>query len=253
MRIVVTGGSGQLGSEVVRRVRELGHVAVPASRRWGVNVTTGQGLGAALTGADAVVHCASSPWRPRATDTGGTEQLLAAVAAMPRPAHVVHVSIVGCDANPYPYYRAKTAAEELVMAAAVPATVVRATQFHTLVAALARASTLGRAHLALDAAAQPVDVGWVARELVDHALGSPPAGAVRALDLAGPEVLTVSEAVSAVRDHDGRPRTRAVRMPTLGRTLRAFAQRSNLPGPGAVVGGPSFTDWLAGQPAPAGR
>ncbi|SEE80361.1 SDR family oxidoreductase [Ruania alba] len=253
MRIVVTGGSGQLGSHVVRRVRELGHVAVPASRRWGVNVATGQGLGAALSGADAVVHCASNPWRPRGTDISGTEQLLAAVATMPRPAHVVHVSIVGCDANPYPYYRAKSRAEELVLAAEVPATVVRATQFHPLVATMARASMVGRAHLALDFAAQPVDVSWVARELVDHALATPPSGPVRARDLAGPEVLTVTDAVTAVRAHDGRPRTRGVRVPTLGRTLRAFAERSNLPGADVRIGGRSFTDWLAGQPVAAGH
>ncbi|WP_022917411.1 SDR family oxidoreductase [Ruania albidiflava] len=251
VRIVVTGGSGGLGSKVVARVRELGHVAIPASRRWGVDLTTGQGLGAALVGADAVVHCASNPVRPGRTDVEGTVQLLGAIATMPQPAHLVHVSIVGCDANPLPYYRAKVRAEEAVLASGLPATVVRATQFHTLVDTIARMATIGRTRLDLDFSAQPVDVSWFARELVDHALGTPPGGAVRARDIAGPELLTVADAAEAVRAHEGRPATRGLRVPTVGRTLRAFADRSNLPGPDARIGGVGFSDWIARQPARA--
>lgn len=251
MRIVVTGGSGGLGSKVVARVRELGHVAIPVSRRWGVDLTTGQGLGAALTAADAVVHCATNPLRPGRTDVEGTVQLLGAIAAMPHPAHLVHVSIVGCDANPLPYYRAKVRAEDAVLTSGLPATVVRATQFHTLLATIARVATIGRTRLDLDFAAQPVDVAWYARELVDHALGTPPPGPVRARDIAGPEVLTVAEAAIAVREHEGRPTTRGLRVPAVGRTLRAFAEGSNLPGPDARIGGITFSDWLASSPARA--
>ncbi|WP_159619041.1 SDR family oxidoreductase [Ruania rhizosphaerae] len=253
MRIVVTGGSGRLGTQVVRRVRELGHVAVPVSRRWGINLTTGQGLGTALAEADAVVHCASNPWRPRGTDVEGTAQLLAAVAAQERPMHLVYVSIVGCDANPYTYYRAKAAAERLVMASGLPATIVRATQFHTLVAALARRAAIGRTDVGLDAAAQPVDAGWVATELADHALGRAPDGPVRALDLAGPDVLSVSDALTAVRAHDGRPATHHLRVPAIGGTLKAFARRTNLPGPRARIGGCGFSSWLTRQPVPSGH
>ncbi|MBW8729771.1 MAG: sugar nucleotide-binding protein, partial [Terrabacter sp.] len=58
MRIVVTGGAGDVGSRVVREVAARGHQAVPASRRTGVDLATGEGLEAVLAGADAVVHCA---------------------------------------------------------------------------------------------------------------------------------------------------------------------------------------------------
>jgi len=250
VRIVVTGGSGGLGSKVVARVRELGHVAIPASRRWGVDLTTGQGLTAALVGADAVVHCASNPVRPGRTDVEGTVQLLGAIAAMPQPAHLVHVSIVGCDDNPLPYYRAKVRAENAVLASGLPVTVVRATQFHTLLDTIARMATVGRTRLDLDFAVQPVDVCWYARELVDHALGTPPTGPVRAREIAGPEQLTVAAAAEAVRSNEGRPATRGLRVPTVGRTLRAFADGSNLPGPDARLGGPGFSEWLA-RPARA--
>ena len=245
MRIVVTGGSGGLGSQVVARVRELGHIAVPASRRWGVDLTTGQGLAGALTGADAVVHCASSPVHPARTDVEGTVQLLGALAAMPDPAHLVHVSIVGCHANRLPYYRAKVRAEEAVLGSGLPATVVRATQFHTLVDSIARMASIGRARLDLDFAAQPVEVSWYARELVDHALGTPPAGSVRARDIAGPERVTLAEAAGAIRECEGRRPARGLRVPAVGRTLRAFADGSNLPGPDARIGGAGFTEWLA--------
>ena len=251
MRIVVTGGSGVLGSKVVARVRELGHIAIPASRRWGVDLTTGQGLAAALTGSDAVVHCASSPVRPGRTDVEGTVQLLGALAAMPTPAHLVHVSIVGCDANRLPYYRAKVRAEQAVLGSGLPVTVVRATQLHTLVASIARLATIGRTRLDLDFAAQPVDVAWYARELVDHALGTPPTESVRARDIAGPELVTLAEAAGAVREHAGRPSARGLRVPAVGRTLRAFAAGANLPGPDARIGGPGFTEWLAREPARA--
>lgn len=250
MRVVVTGGSGALGSKVVARIRELGHLAIPVSRRWGVDLTTGQGLNAALTGADAVVHCASNPMHARRTDVGGTAQLLGALAGMPTPAHLVYVSIVGCDQNPYAYYRAKARAEELILGSQLPATVVRATQFHTLVASIARMSTLGRVRLDLDMAAQPVDAGWFARELVDHALGTPPDGGVRARDIAGPERLTVGEAVAALSHEDAAP-ARTVRIPPVGRTLRAFAEGTNLPGPDARIGGIGFAEWAAEHRRPS--
>src|SRR5699024_10178811 len=127
---------------------------------------------------------------------------------------------------------------------------VRATQFHTLVASIARMSTLGRVRLDLDMTAQPVDAGWFARELVDHALGTPPSGGVRARDIAGPQRLTVGEAVTALSQEDATP-FRAVRIPPVGRTLRAFAEGTNLPGPDARIGGMTFHEWAAEHPAPS--
>ena len=138
MRVVVTGGLDTLGSLVVERLRGGGHEAVPASRRTGVDISTGAGLDAALADADAVVHTADThrPWQYGSVTEGGTRRLAQAVAAMDRPAHVVAISIVGCDRSPYAYYRAKTQAEHAIEAAGIPATVQRATQFHTLVAAI---------------------------------------------------------------------------------------------------------------------
>ena len=247
MRVVVTGGAGRLGREVVAQLAGRGVSAVSASRRTGVDLATGEGLAAVLAGADAVVHCASSPLRARRVDLEGTRRLLG--AATPGT-HVVYISIVGCDANPYSYYRTKAACEDVLAASGTPVTVVRATQFHTLVAAIARAARpLGRGISVRGVAVQPCDLTWVAAVLAEVATGPAPGGFTRAADLAGPERLTLAEAVRAAAAHAGYPRTRVLTLPPVGSVARAFAAGSNLPGPDVRLGGSSFRRWLAGQPA----
>jgi uncharacterized protein YbjT (DUF2867 family) len=99
------------------------------------DLASGQGIGVALDGIDVIAHCASSPFRrAKATDIEGTRRLLDA-AADEGVGHVVFVSIVGVDRNPFPYYRRKLEAEQVVEASVVPSTIVRAAQFHDLIAA----------------------------------------------------------------------------------------------------------------------
>jgi uncharacterized protein YbjT (DUF2867 family) len=249
VRIVVLGGSGALGALVVAEAAGRGHTVVAASRRTGVDVSTGEGLAEAVAQADAVVHTATSPLHHRVVDIGGTQRLAEAVAARPEPPHLVYVSIVGCDANPFPYYRSKAEAEEVLEGSGAPATVVRATQFHSLAAFMARTFTLGPLALAVGRmAVQPVDPAWVASRLVDVAEGPHARGLTRAPELAGPEVLPLPEVAALVRQHEGRSRPRVLRVPALGGTLRAFSRGTNLPGPGAEIGGVTFAHWLADQP-----
>lgn len=248
MRVLVTGGAGALGSQVVEELRRRGHEPRPASRRVGVDLATGEGLPAAVASAEAIVHCATRPLRPRVVDVGGTRRLAAEAAKAVVMPHLVYISIVGCDANPYPYYRAKAEAEEVLALSGVPATVVRATQFHSLAAAVAGALTLGPVALTLgDMAVQPVDATWVASRLVDVATGPRPEGFARATDLAGPELLTMAEVASALRRHASKGAPHVVRLPPVGGTLRAFSARSNIPGPEAQTGGLTFAQWLEGH------
>lgn len=249
MRVVVTGGAGTLGRAVVASLAARGVDAVPASRRTGVDLATGAGLMAVLAGAHAVVHCATSPLHPRRVDLEGTRRLADAVRTG-GSAHLVYVSIVGCDANPYRYYRLKHAAEQVLEDSELPATVVRATQFHSLIATLARAARpLGTGIAVRGVAAQPCEVTWVAEVLADAATGPVPDGCSRAPDLAGPERLTLPDAIRTVAAHDGHPRTRVLTLPPVGSVAQAFAAGSNLPGREARLGGSSFRSWLAGQPA----
>lgn len=249
MRVLVTGGSGTLGSEVVAELRRRGHEPRPASRRSGVDLATGQGVAQALAAVDAVVHCATRPQRARAVDVQGTLRLAAEAAGQPTPPHVVYVSIVGCDANPFPYYRAKAEAEALLADAGLPVTVVRATQFHPFAASVARALTFGPIALSLgDMAVQPADVSWVAARLADVVTGPAPSGLRRATDLAGPELLDLADVAAALRRHRGAASPRVVRVPPVGGILRAFSDRTNIPGHPVEIGGRGFSEWLRAQP-----
>ncbi len=246
MKIIVTGGSGGLGSEIVQEFDHRGEKATPASRRTGFDLATGAGMAEAITGADVIVHAASHPARHHAVDVAGTDRLATMLRARVAGTHLIYVSIVGCDRNPFGYYRSKTAAEKLLADSGLPVTVVRATQFHTLVDAIAETATIGPLGFAPHGLRfQPCDVGWVARRIVDYAMAGPPDGCRRADDLAGPELMTLAQAISIRAESAGHRAPRMVEIPAVGNALAAFADGANLPDPGSEIGGPSFTAWTA--------
>ena len=249
MEVLVTGGSGALGSLVVSELRRRGHDARPASRRTGVDLATGAGLDEAVSGVEAVVHCATRPQSPSQVDVAGTGRLVAAAARQPEVPHLVYISIVGCDLNPFPYYRAKAEVEHRLRQWGKPVTVVRSTQFHPFAAAVARLLTVGPIALTVgDLAVQPADPAWVASRLVDAATGPAPQGFSRTADLGGPDVFALGEVAGMLRSHAGRAAPRVVRLPPVGGALRAFSDRTNLPRGEVEVGGQSFAQWLEGQP-----
>ncbi|MFW5468946.1 SDR family oxidoreductase [Knoellia sp. CPCC 206435] len=254
MRIVVTGGAGDLGGRVVRELTRRGHEAVAASRRSGVDLAIGAGLDAVLDGADAVVHSATSPRRPQTVDVAGATRIGESLRRLASPAHVVSISIVGCDRIAYPYYRAKLDSETALERAGVPTTIVRATQFHSLAALLASVLRVGPLSVSVGhMRSQPVDIDWVAARLADHATAAAPDGFVRARELAGPTAYDAGALSALVAEHDGRRPPRTVRIPPVGKVLRGFAEGRNLPGPEAETGGRPFEDWLAAQPRPLPR
>lgn len=245
MRVVVTGASGDLGARVVRELTGRGHEVVPASRRTGVDLVSGDGVEAVLVGAQSVVHCADDPSRGDWVTVYGTRLLADAAAA--HDVHLVHISIVGIDDHPLTYYRRKLRAEKAVAAAGGSATVLRATQFHSLAASFAQRLSLGPLTLTLgELAFQSVDTDFVAERLADLALGARPAAYARATDVAGPEVLTLPQVATLLRARRGASAPRVVRVPALTRAMRAFAEQRNVPAPGAAqIGGRAFADWLA--------
>lgn len=253
--MVVTGGLGALGSQVVAALREAGHEPVVASRRTGVDVTTGAGLGRVLEGADAVVHTAdtTSPRSYAAVTLGGTQRVAQAAGRAPSRPHLVYISIVGVDRTPYAYYRQKLAAEQALERAAqaggAPTTVLRATQFHSLAAMFARMGRVGPVAFGLRGMqVQPVDIGWVGARLAQCATGPRPAGFVRATDIAGPDRYLLSQITRLVAEHEGRRPPRQLALPPVGATMRAFADGGILPGPRVELGGERFMDWLGRQP-----
>jgi uncharacterized protein YbjT (DUF2867 family) len=248
MAVVVAGGTGGLGSELVEELTTRGVDAIAASRRTGFDLATGEGVAEVLADADVIVHAARHPLRYRGVDLDGTRRMIKISADAGRRPHLVYVSIVGCDLNPYPYYRAKHACEIVLAKSGLPVTVVRATQFHNLIAALAGAARWPLAFVPPTAASQPCDRSWVAQQLADIVLGPVPDGYRRATDLAGPDVITVPEAVRLVCEHDGRRIPRLISLPAVGGTMTSFAARTNLPGADVLTGGRAFADWLATRP-----
>ena len=249
MSIVVTGGAGQLGRVVIASLAERGQPALPASRRTGVDLSTGARLRTVLADADVVVHCASHPVKAREVDLDGTRRMIDILDDLGRRPHLVYVSIVGVAHVRYPYYRAKYATEIALQRSGLPVTVVRATQFHSLLVTLSRTFTVGStAFVPSGFRSEPVDVAAVAERLAETALGPPPTGFVRAPDVAGPERLGLREAVDEVARHDGRATPRKITLPAWGGALRDFAAGGNLPGLDVVRIGPTFRAWLAAEP-----
>jgi hypothetical protein len=68
----------------------------------------------------------------------------------------------------------------------------------------------------------------------------------RVTDLAGPDVITVPEAIRMVCERDSRRVPSLINLPAVGGWLSGFAARTNLPGPDVRIGGKSFIEWLRG-------
>ncbi|HSP08649.1 MAG TPA: NAD(P)H-binding protein [Candidatus Dormibacteraeota bacterium] len=196
MNVLVTGGTGTLGRHLVMQLRQAGHRARILTRHVGGHVdavegdlATGQGLLKAVRGMDAIVHAGSATrelFQGRATDVLGTRRLLA-VAREARVGHLVYVSIVGMEGVAYPYYKTKLAAEAVVREDILPWSILRATQFHSLMElVLGRFCKLpGIATIPTRWQFQPVDAREVARRLVE-VVTHEPAGVLP--DFGGPEV-----------------------------------------------------------------
>ncbi len=247
--MLVTGGAGDVGSRVVRALSAAGHDVVAGSRRTGVDLVTGAGLGAALQGAEAVVHTASSDRRVRRVEVEGLRHLTETAARTGARPHIVTVSIVGCDRIAIPVYRAKVEAERVLQASGLPGTVVRATQFHAFATYVAQVLRLGRAAFSIGSMRiQPVDVEWVARRLAEHAVGPAPTGFCRGRDLAGPTVYDLRDLTGLLAEHSGARTPRVVRVPPILRAMRDVSQGRLLAGREALVGGRTFEEWLEQQP-----
>jgi uncharacterized protein YbjT (DUF2867 family) len=201
MDVLVTGGTGRLGRRLIQPLQEAGHTVKQMSRRGtgpgGVrgDLATGRDLGTALAGAEVVVHAASDPQGdPWQVDVAGTRRLVQAVDR-DRLRHLVYVSIVGVDRIPYGYYRAKFAAEQVLLASGLPVTLLRVTQFHDFVDVLLDTARRGPVlPVPMGWRLQPVDVGEVAQHVVD-VVGRPPSGGV--VEYGGPEDVVAADLARA--------------------------------------------------------
>ncbi|MBB5926833.1 uncharacterized protein YbjT (DUF2867 family) [Streptomyces echinatus] len=194
MKIVVIGGTGLIGSQVVALVRARGHEAVAASPSTGVDTLTGQGLAEALKGADVVVDVSNSPSfdaEPALDFFTRSARHMTEAEKEAGVRHPVTLSIAGVDQVPgYGYYRAKVAQEEAVRDSGVPYSIVRATQFFEFIAPVMDMSTEGGQVRMPSTRLRPIAAADVASAVAEAAQGEPSNG-VRSI--AGPEIQRLEE------------------------------------------------------------
>ncbi|MBB5926589.1 SDR family oxidoreductase [Streptomyces echinatus] len=242
MKIAVIGGTGLIGSQVVKKLSAAGHEAVPHSKSTGVDVLSGQGLDEAVAGADVVVNLTNSPTFDEASPAffqTSMDNLLAA-ARKGGVGHFVILSIVGVDQVPeLDYYRAKVLQEKILAAGPVPYSIVRATQFMDFMDAVmswtADADTVRLPATPI----QPIASGDVADAVAEVAAGTPLNG-IR--NIAGPDVFTLDELGRITLSHKGDHRT-VVLDPTAG--MFAVVKGDVLTDRNAHLAPTRYTDWLS--------
>jgi uncharacterized protein YbjT (DUF2867 family) len=258
--VLITGGTGHLGRDLVSRLKGSYRIRVVARSagsdpdvEWiRGDLATGEGIADAVVGTQTLIHAATlSPaarrgffvpkdlWTsPSEVDREGTSRLLD-LAAAAGVGHVLYVSIVGIDRPRVPYLRRKLEAEYLVRQGPIPWSIARATQFHWLLDRMfGKMARLPLVPLP-DLQVEPVDTTDFADYLVES-VGQGPDG--RLDDFGGPEVLTFSEAFDQWRHiRDGSVRTMRVPLPAAATNAAAAMSLSD---PSSRHGTITWAEWL---------
>jgi uncharacterized protein YbjT (DUF2867 family) len=188
MKIVVIGGTGLIGSQVVTLLQSTGHEVIAASPNTGVNTLTGEGLREALQGANVVVDLSNSP--SFADDdvmnffTTSNQNLLPAAKAAGVQHHIA-LSVVGTQKlQASGYFRAKQKQEDMIRASGIPYTIVHATQFFEFAGGIVQMSMADGKVVVPAANIQPIASKDVAAFVAEKALAQP---VNQILEIGGPE------------------------------------------------------------------
>lgn len=248
MKLVIIGGSGLIGTKLVRKLRDLGHEAVAASPDSGVDTVTGEGLADVLQGASVVVDVSNSrSFEETAVMdffTTSTRNLLSHEAAAGVTHHVA-LSVVGTERlSESGYFRAKMAQENLIKESSVPYSIVRATQFFEFVKSIADSATDGDTVRLAPVLVQPMAGEDVADAVGRIAVGAPQNATV---EVGGPDRLRLDELIRQELSARDDPRE-VVAEPHARYYGAELSERTLIPGDDARLGETRFEEWL-GQSA----
>lgn len=241
MTVLVTGGRGVFGSLLTSSLRARGSEVVISSRRntpgvRHLDLTRGSVDPSLFDGISTLVHAATNPARPNTVDVSGTERLLEA-ARRADLQHFVYLSIVGVDDHPFPYYKAKQRAEQLIESSPVPSTIIRATQFHEF---LARIFDTGPVIVRFSGFEFQVIDGATVAARVAAITEAEPMG--RVADIGGPESVTMQHMAESWKRVRG-SRKPIVTVPLRGKIASSFRERRHFT-PNRVEDSPTWDEWL---------
>ncbi|KEX90198.1 SDR family oxidoreductase [Pseudomonas umsongensis] len=244
MKIVVIGGTGLIGTQLCKLLREGGHDVVPATPSTGVNAVTGEGLKAALQGADVVVDVANSPSFEDAAVLEFFEKSGRNLAAAEEAAGVKHhvaLSVVGTERMlESGYFRAKMAQEELIKNAGVPYSILRATQFFEFIGAIAQSGAQGDTIRLTSAALQPIASADVAAALAKIAVAAP-TGKIE--EVAGPDKQPLVSFAKTYLQHT-KDQREVITDDNAGYYGAIINDQSLTPGANPILGKIHFDQWL---------
>lgn len=252
MKIVVIGGTGLIGSQVVSKLNEHGHEAIPAAPDTGVNAFTGEGLRDALKGADVVVDVSNSPsFEDQAVldfFERSTANLLAAEAAEGIKHHVA-LSVVGTQRLAGKgYFKAKEVQESIIRGSSIPYSIVHATQFYEFLKAIAELATDGDTVRLPPVLFQPMAAEDVAKAVGRTAVGAPVNGIV---EVGGPQRFRMDELIRTALAARNDPRTVVSDPDAPYFGAYTVDDGTLVPGEDATLGDVRFQDWLERQLAAA--
>jgi uncharacterized protein YbjT (DUF2867 family) len=252
-KIAVAGATGRVGSHVVDVLEEAGHDVVRMSRATGVDVVTGEGLSDALAGVDSIVDATSWPTNEQKP---ATDFFIAASRNLQEQGEragvqrIVVVSIIGADRVNAGYIASKVPHEQAMQSGPIPVSILRAAQFHEFVPLFLEWGRQGDVIYVPQMRTQLVSARTVAEALADLANGATPAPATSAgtiPEIAGPReesLVDVARLLTARRGDSAR--IEAVSDPD-DPEQALYASGALLPGPDAVLAGPTFEQWLSNQ------
>jgi uncharacterized protein YbjT (DUF2867 family) len=244
-RIAVAGATGRAGRHVVDVLTDRGHDVVRISRTDGVDVITGDGLAAALAGVDAIIDVTTgpSPEEQPATEffTTAARNLQAAGAPL-----IVAASIIGVESSRGGYGAAKRAHERALLAGPSPVRILRAAQFHELVEQLLQWSERrGDVVFVPRMRTQLVAARAVGEVLAELAVADE---APAITEVAGPREENLAAMARLVVGHE--LRVEEVSDPAEAELYEGGAL---LPGPDAILAGPTFAEWFMRERSAAPR
>lgn len=244
MKIAIAGGTGVVGSYAADAAEAAGHDVVVLARRSGVDVMTGEGLTAALDGADVIIdtlNAFSLKGSVSKTFFVTTSRNLQEAGNRAGVQHIVTLSILAVDRVPgYPYYTAKLAQEEAALRGPLPVGILRATQFHEFPAQIMALSHRGPFAFVPRIRSQPVAARTVGEHLVR--LATERQSGVH--ELAGPGVHDIADLAKRIVAARGlRFRVVPLRLP--GKASRLMRSGALLATDGTTIDGPTFDQWLA--------